>query len=134
MVFLLSSEEINFITNNECCRLATSFKNKPHVAPVCYVFVGGYFFVSTDYGTKKLKNIKHNPFVSLVIDVYVPQNHKGIIVNGCVDLVEYGESYKKIYTIFFNKFEWVKKDPWIEGQSPFLKINPSLKVSWGLEK
>jgi nitroimidazol reductase NimA-like FMN-containing flavoprotein (pyridoxamine 5'-phosphate oxidase superfamily) len=134
MVLIFTLEELNFITNNECCRFATSFKNEPHVVPVCYVFVDGCFFVSTDYGTKKFKNVKYNPFASLVVDTYMPQNHKGIVACGGIDLVEYGEPFKKIYAIFYNKFEWVKKDPWIEGQSPFLKINPYSKVSWGLNK
>ncbi len=64
----------------------------------------------------------------------MPQNHKGIVICGPVELIERGESFEKIYALFFNKYEWVKKDPWFEGQSPFLKIIPISKVSWGLKK
>ena len=113
--------------------MATSFRNKPHVVPVCYIFTDGCFFIATDYNTKKLKHINNNPFVSLVVDAYIPQNHKGIVICGNVEVIERGESFMSIYMRFFNKFDWVRKNPWIEGQSPFLKINPHSKVSWGLK-
>jgi uncharacterized protein len=134
MVFYLSAEELLFLGDNECCRLATSLRNKPHVVPVCYVFADGSFYISTDYGTKKLRNVKNNNFVSLVVDIYHPQNHKGIVVCGSAQLIERGELFKKIYAIFFNKFDWVRNDPWAECESPFLKIQPNSKVSWGLNK
>ncbi len=133
MAFDFSFEELNFIVNNECCRLATSVRNRPHVVPVCYIFMDGCFFISTDYSTKKLKDINNNPLVSLVVDEYVPQNHKGIVICGDVEIIERGEPFTNIYTGFFNKFDWVRKDPWTEGQAPFLKIKPYSKVSWGLK-
>jgi uncharacterized pyridoxamine 5'-phosphate oxidase family protein len=134
MVFELSVEELQFLDGNECCRLATSFRNKPHVVPVCYVFTDGYFYVSTEYDTKKLRNAKNNNFVSLVVDVYIPQIHKGIVICGSAQLVEKGMLFQKIYAIFFNKFDWARNDPWSECESPFLKIQPNSKVSWGLNK
>jgi len=36
--------------------------------------------------------------------------------------------------MFYNKFEWVKSNPWLEGESPFIKIQPESKTSWGLNK
>lgn len=134
MVLEMSVEELNFIANNECCRLATCFRDRPHVVPVSYIFTDGYFYISTDYGTKKLFNIKNNPFVSLVVDIYTPSNHKGIVICGSVTLVEKGDCFKKIYEMFFKRFEWVKNNPWSEGESPFLKISPDTKASWGLNK
>jgi uncharacterized pyridoxamine 5'-phosphate oxidase family protein len=134
MVFELSVEELQFLDGNECCRLATSFRNKPHVVPVCYVFTDGCFYISTDYDTKKLRNVKNNNFVSLVVDIYLPQNHKGMVICGSAQVVEKGVLFQKIYAIFFNKFGWVRDDPWAECESPFLKIQPNSKVSWGLNK
>jgi uncharacterized protein len=134
MIFELSAEEAEFIVNNECCRLATCFKNKPHVVPVCYIFRDGYFYISTDYGTKKFYNIKNNPYASLVVDVYSPLNHEGVVICGSAILVERGELFKEVYTMFYNKFDWVKNNPWLEGESPFIKIQPESKTSWGLNK
>lgn len=126
-------EEKNFIIKNECCRLATCFKNKPHVVPVSYIFSDNCFYIASDYDTKKIKNIQNNPYVSLVVDIYLPTKHKGIVVNGTVEFIENGELFDNIYKKFFNKFEWVRRNPWVEGESPFLKICPYSKVSWGLK-
>ena len=134
MVFELSAEELQFLGGNECCRLATSFRNKPHVVPVCYVFTDGCFYISTEYNTKKLRNVKNNNFVILVVDIYLPQNHKGMVIYGSVQLPERGMLFQKICAIFFNKLEWVRNDPWAECESPFLKTRPNSNVIWGLNK
>ena len=134
MVFELSVEELQFLDGNVCCRLSTSFRNKPHVVPVCCVFIDGGFYISTEYDTKKLTNVKNNNFVSLVVDIHLPQNHKGIVICGSVQLVEKGMLFQKICAIFFNKFDWAINDPWTECGSPFLKIQPNPKVIWGLNK
>jgi nitroimidazol reductase NimA-like FMN-containing flavoprotein (pyridoxamine 5'-phosphate oxidase superfamily) len=130
-MFRLNPSEIKFILENECCRLATSFKDKPHVVPVSYIYENNFFYVSTDYNTKKLFNIKKNPNVSLTIDIYKPNLKKGITVNGIVRIIENGQLYNKIYLLFYGKFEWVRNDPWKEGEAPFLEIKPDAKASWG---
>lgn len=127
-----SSEEEKFIQTNECCRLATCFNGKPHVVPVSYVFLNNLIYIATDYSTRKFKNIKQNPFVSLVIDIYSSNNNKGIVLNGKVKIIENGIVFKKIYSIFFDRFEWVRKEPWSENEAPFLEINFYSKSTWGL--
>lgn len=128
----LSNSEIEFVMANECCRLATSHDDKPHVVPVSYVYENGLFYVATDYNTRKLKNIRLNPNVCLVIDIYQPGNHKGLVVFGVVRVVEHGELFRRIYSIFYEKFEWVRKNPWSENESPFLEIVPTSKIEWGI--
>lgn len=130
-MFQLTQREIKFVLENECCRLATSFKDKPHVVPVSYIYENNFFYVSTDYNTKKLFNIKKNPNVSLTIDIYKSNLKKGITVNGIVRIIENGQLYYKIYLLFYGKFEWVRNDPWKEGEAPFLEIKPYAKASWG---
>jgi uncharacterized pyridoxamine 5'-phosphate oxidase family protein len=121
MVFELSVEELQFLDGNGCYRLATSFRNKPHVVPVCYVFIDGGFYISIEYDTKNLRNVKNNNFVSLVVDIYLPQNHKGIVICDSVLLVEKAMLSQKIHAIFFNNFDCVRNDPCREYESPFLK-------------
>jgi uncharacterized protein len=127
MVFELSAEKLQFLDGNGCCRLDTSFRNKPHVVPICYVFIDGSFYIFTEYDTKKLRNVKNNNFVSLVVDIYLPQNHKGIVICGSAQLVEKGMLFQKIYAIFFNNFDWVRNDPCREYESQFLKIQQILR-------
>ena len=131
-MFQLTPSEFKFTIENECCRLATSFKDRPHVVPVSYIYENNFFYISTDYHTKKLYNINKNPNVSLAIDIYKPNQNKGIVVNGIVRIIENGQIYDKIYLLFYRKFEWVRNDPWKEGGAPFLKIKPYAKTSWGI--
>ena len=131
-MFQLTPSEIKFTIENDFCRLATSFKDKPHVIPVSYIYKDNFFYISTDYNTKKLFNIKKNPYVSLTMDIYKPNLKKGITVNGIVRIIENGQIYDKIYLLFYSKFEWVRNDPWKEGEAPFLEIKPYAKASWGI--
>ncbi|TVP42049.1 pyridoxamine 5'-phosphate oxidase family protein [Candidatus Nitrosocosmicus arcticus] len=131
-MFQLTPSEFKFTIENECCRLATSFKDRPHVVPVSYIYENNFFYISTDYHTKKLYNVNKNPNVSLAVDIYKPNQNKGIVVNGIVRLIENGQIYDKIYLLFYRKFEWVRNDPWKEGEAPFLEIKPYEKTSWGI--
>ena len=132
-MFQLTPNEIKFIRENELCRLATSFKDKPHVVPVSYIYDDNFLYISTDYNTKKLFNIKRNSNVSLTIDNYKPKFNKGITINGMARIIEKGQIYNNVYLLFYRKFEWVRNDPWNEGDAPFLEIEPTTKVSWGIQ-
>jgi len=125
-----SEKEIQFLEQNELCRFATaSRKGEPHVVPVSYVFHEGYPYIVTDYGTRKLKNLRENPHAAILVDTAGTQ--KLLLVSGPVTLVEKGEEYKKLYKIFESKLSWVKRDPWKEGEAPFVKITPEFKAGWG---
>jgi PPOX class probable F420-dependent enzyme len=41
---------------------------RPHAAPVWYLYEEGVFIISTGRGSRKHRNIEHNPNVTLVID------------------------------------------------------------------
>ncbi len=128
---MFSRMERKFLEGNEVGRLATVGRDGfPHVVPVCYLFRGGFFYVATDYGTKKYRNVKENPKVALVVDTYKP--HKAVMVQGRIEVLERGEEFRKIREEFYRKFEWARKDPWEEGEAPILKLIPEKKVSWGL--
>src|SRR5918911_144050 len=122
--------EEKFLLENEACRMATSHNDIPHVAPVTYVYKDGFFFIATDYNTRKYNNIKANRKIALSVDVYNSSvENKAIIIQGNVDIIKRGQEFKDLYQIFNDKFEWVRKDPWKEGEAPFLKIKPFKKVT-----
>lgn len=126
-----SRREREFLERHEVGRLATvDKKGLPHVVPVCYLFRKGFFYVATDYGTRKYKNVRENPKAALVVDTYKP--HKAVMVQGRVEVLERGEEFRKIREEFYRKFEWAREDPWEEGEAPILKLIPEKKVSWGL--
>jgi nitroimidazol reductase NimA-like FMN-containing flavoprotein (pyridoxamine 5'-phosphate oxidase superfamily) len=127
-----SDAEKDFLNNNEACRLATCHDGMPHVVPVSYVFEDGRFYVATDYETKKYENINLDNRVALLVDVYDSVDNKAVSVQGTAEIIENGEDFARLYGIFYNRFEWVRRDPWDEGEAPFIKISLNKKVSWGL--
>ena len=127
-----SPKEKKFLTSIEEARLATIGKTFPHVKPVSFVFKDNVFYVATDYKTRTYKNVKQNPRAAITIDIYKPGGHKAVLAQGKIDVIEQGAEFKKIYEIFFEKFEWVRRDPWKENEAPFLKLVPVTKTSWGL--
>jgi nitroimidazol reductase NimA-like FMN-containing flavoprotein (pyridoxamine 5'-phosphate oxidase superfamily) len=127
----LSSKEIDFLKSNELCRFATaSRKGEPHVVPVSYIWDQDYAYVVTDYGTRKLKNLRENPHAAVLVDS--SETQKLLLLSGPVEIIEKGEEYRRLYKLFFSKLSWVKRDPWKEGEAPFIRIKPNFKTGWGL--
>jgi uncharacterized protein len=129
-----SEMEKKFLVDNEVCRVATvSPNNIPHITPVCYVFLENSFFFATDYNTRKYKNLKQNKNASLVVDLYDSPNNKAVIIRGTSKFIERGDVFTRLYDMFHRKFEWVRQDPWNEGEAPFVEVTATHKASWGLE-
>ena len=128
-----NQKEIGFLNSLEEARIATSHNDIPHVKPVSFVKINNSIVIATDYNTRTYSNIKFNHNVGIVIDVYKSGGHKAICIQGKAEIIENGEEFKKFYDIFYKKFQWVRKDPWIENEAPFLKIIPNTKISWGLD-
>jgi nitroimidazol reductase NimA-like FMN-containing flavoprotein (pyridoxamine 5'-phosphate oxidase superfamily) len=129
-----TKKEEKFLLENEVCRAASSHNDIPHVTPVTYIYENSWFFIATDYDTRKYKNLKTNKNIALVVDIYNSSvENKAVVIHGTSQIIERGEEFKKLYQKFDKKFEWVRNDPWKEGEAPFIKIKPSSKISWGLE-
>ena len=122
----------DFLKEHVMCHIATAGKNcVPHVVPVSYIYCNEKVYISTDYQTKKLRNLKENPKAAVVVDDINP--NRGVLIWGKASIIEKGEEYRKIYKIFYEKFEWVRLNPWKEGEAPFIRIEPSGFSSWGLK-
>ena len=127
-----NSNEIEFLHSLEAARIATSHNDVPHVKPVSYILDNDSIVIATDYDTRTFSNIKSNPNTGIVIDVYKHGGHKAVSIQGKSEVIENGPEFQRIYNMFYEKFEWVRKDPWKENEAPFLKIIPKNIVSWGL--
>jgi len=126
-----TEKEKKFLTSIEEARFATASKSMPHVKPVSFVFQDDSFYIATDYKTVTYKNIKKNPRAAISVDIYKIGGHKAVLAQGDVEIIEDGSEFKKIYAVFFEKFAWVRKDPWSEKEAPFLRLVPRHKTSWG---
>jgi uncharacterized protein len=129
----LSTGEIDFLKSNEMCRFATaSRKGEPHVVPVSYVWDEACAYIVTDYGTRKLRNLRQNPHAAILVDS--AGTRKLLLISGPVEIIERGEEYNRLYKLFYSKLDWVRRDPWKEGEAPFIKIIPTFKTGWGLRQ
>jgi nitroimidazol reductase NimA-like FMN-containing flavoprotein (pyridoxamine 5'-phosphate oxidase superfamily) len=128
---VLSSGEIRFLNSEQLGRLATATKDAvPQVTPVLYVMDKDNFVIATDYGTKKLENLRQNPKASIVVDTAEP--NRGVMIVGDCEIYERGKEYLRLLKILFRKCEYYRKNPWGEGESPILVIKPQKHFSWGL--
>ena len=126
-----NAEEERFLKDNEVGRLATISKDGlPHVVPVCYMYRSGDLWVATDYETGKYRNLRSNKKVALVVDTGYDSN-RGILIQGRAQIYERGKEFRRIYAVFHKKFNWVRANPWKEGEAPFIRIRPIRKAAWG---
>ncbi len=129
----LTKRETGFLEENGICRFATaSRKGEPHIVPVSYIWSEGHAYIVTDYKTRKLRNLRQNPNAALLVDTNGTQ--KLLMLSGPVEIIEKGEEYRRLYKLFHSKLAWVRRDPWKEGEAPFVKITPTFKAGWGLGK
>jgi nitroimidazol reductase NimA-like FMN-containing flavoprotein (pyridoxamine 5'-phosphate oxidase superfamily) len=127
-----SRNEIQFLRSNEICRVATCKNNLPHVTPVSYIFNDGKFYFATDYNTVKYANLKKNNRISLVVDTVQNNKNIAIVTMGIAKLIHSRKKFENLYGLFYDRFEWVRQDPWKEGEAPFVMVIPKSKVSWGI--
>jgi nitroimidazol reductase NimA-like FMN-containing flavoprotein (pyridoxamine 5'-phosphate oxidase superfamily) len=128
-----TENEEKFLETHEEARIATSHQDVPHVKPVSYIYQNNVFFIATDYNTRTFKNIKINPKVGMVVDIYSSKKHMAVCIQGSAEILEQGSEFLETYKMFSEKFTWVRNDPWKENEAPFLKIKVNNKISWGLE-
>lgn len=132
-MLVLSKKETQFLKSHELCRLATVSKQCiPHVTLVVYAMDGQNVIIAIDYGTRKFANLKENQNVSLVVDTNRP--NAGLVVQGKCQMFERGAEYVRLLKILFDRFEFYRKNPWGEGESPILKVVPSKTASWACEQ
>ena len=126
---VLAPKQLKFLEDHEVCRLATASKDaKPHVVPVIYALDGENIVVAIDYGTKKLKNLRANKNVALVVDEYRP--NRAVMIEGECEILERGKEYLRLLQVLFDRFPSYRRNPWGEGESPILKIRPAKAVMW----
>jgi uncharacterized protein len=127
-----SRNEIQFLRSNEICRVATCKNNLPHVTPVSYIFNDGKFYFATDYNTVKYANLKKNNRISLVVDTVQNNKNIAIVTMGIGKIIHRGKKFENLYDLFYDRFEWVREEPWKQGDAPFVMVIPKSKVSWGI--
>jgi nitroimidazol reductase NimA-like FMN-containing flavoprotein (pyridoxamine 5'-phosphate oxidase superfamily) len=87
----LRSEKISrFLTRpqSKLLRLAVVTEDEtPHISSVWYLWRNGCFYISTSEDRLKVRAIKHNPNVALVVDTDV-MPYEGVIVEGVATITK----------------------------------------------
>jgi PPOX class probable F420-dependent enzyme len=137
-----------FINAHRVARLATADEvGRPTVIPICYVFDGTSFYSAIDQKPKRvvpeelrrIRNIRANPNVALVIDDY-SENWSElayVLVHGVAEILEPNESMSERATAISAlrlKYDQYRSMP-IEG-NPVIKIVPNRVQLWsgGIER
>ena len=126
---VLKARELEFLGSHEVCRLATASREaRPHVVPVVYTMDGEDVIIAIDYHTRKLRNLRENKAVALVVDDYRP--NRGLMIEGECEIYERGKEYLRLLQLLFDRFEFYRRDPWKEGESPIIRVRPAKAVLW----
>ncbi len=114
---------------------------KPHVVPVCFVYDGEFIYSPIDNKPKgvasaklkRVRNIVHNPNVSLLIDEYFEDWNKlyYIIIHGKAELIYQGDSYLSSLELLCGKYNQYRDMGLQELGLHVIKITPYKIVSWG---
>ena len=135
-----------FINAHRVARLATADAvGRPAVIPICYVFEGIYFYSAIDQKPKRvapmelrrIRNIRVNPNVALVIDDY-SENWSElayVLVHGVAEILEPHNSalheQAAAITALLLKYDQYRSMP--IDQNPVIKIVPTRVRVWSAE-
>jgi len=127
---IFTDSENEYLRKNNFCRFASVSPNGwPHLVPVGYTLNGNSFLISTEFTTKKLRNVREDPKVALIVDDPA-RPRKAISVQGEVKILEKGPEFqdalKKIVGQHGEK--WGFK----EGEQAILEVRVFKKYSWGV--
>ena len=136
----LSAGALRLLRSARIGHLATSDKSgQPHVVPICFVFDGTDFYSPIDekpkrtapQKLKRLKNIRANPQVSLVIDRYDEDWTKlgYVLAFGTARILSRGEKHRKAVRLLRRKHRQYRS--MAIQERPMIVIRPSRVITWG---
>jgi general stress protein 26 len=102
---------------------------RPHAAPSSFVWHNGCFWLPTESGAVRVKNLTHNPYASLVLAEGEDEYHGAILTEGPVELVPTEDAPDEPGKLWLAKLghppEWA--DVWIV-------VRPARLFSYAAEK
>ena len=136
----LSPEASRLLRSARTAHLATADKSgQPHVIPICFVFDGNHFYSPIDEKPKRaapsklkrLKNIRENPNVALVVDHYDEDWRKlaYVLVFGKARILQSGEKHRRAVKLLRRKYRQYRA--MAIDERPMIVITPKRIVSWG---
>ncbi len=136
----MTRREKLFVQSARIARLATADeKGRPHVIPICFALDGKQLFSPIDEKPKKaaplrlkrIRNIRANPHVAVVIDRYEEnwQRLAYVLITGRAKILMRGARHKRAVRLLRKKYPQYRKMR-LEGR-PIIRIIPTGYKCWG---
>lgn len=120
--------------------LATADRNgQPHVIPICFVFDGEELYSPIDEKPKRtsplllkrIKNIRQNPYVSVVVDRYDEDWRRlaYVLIIGKAKVLAKGRRHKRAVLLLRRKYPQYRR--MAIHERPMIRIQPTRVTSWG---
>jgi PPOX class probable F420-dependent enzyme len=135
---VFTPEQLAFVEACRVAHLATAdAAGRPHVIPVCFVYVDGALWIAVDEKPKtttrlkRLRNILENPQVALVFDRYDEDWSRlaYVLVTGKAEVIEEARSRPEVLSGLRAKYLQYAAMR-LEGR-PAIRVVPGKVVSWG---
>lgn len=129
------------LSSARIAHLATADKTgQPHVVPICFVFDGKNFYSPIDekpkrtVQLKRLRNIKANPSVSLVIDHYEEDWRRlaYVLVFGKARILGHGITHRRAVKLLRHKYRQYRT--MAIHERPMISITGRKFVVWGPDR
>ncbi|MFQ5763125.1 MAG: pyridoxamine 5'-phosphate oxidase family protein [Candidatus Bathyarchaeia archaeon] len=133
----LTEGQTNFVKYQRVGRLATFSDGSIHVVPICPVFDGDAFYISTLPGSGKAKNLRKNNTATLLLDDYSEDWNRlvGVMIQGTADIIERGPEFQKAKKLLEDAFkQYLEMYHMKEGETIILKLNPTNIMGWDYTK
>jgi general stress protein 26 len=135
----------DFLSRPILARLATSAPSKddpnlyqPHNTPVWFHWDGGSLYISAFTSTRKVKEVRQNPFIAVLVDVEEAiDGVSAVLMEGRCEWIQDTELVqamsRRIYTHYMGEEGVQAKDPqsWIEDpENSIIKLTPTGIYTW----
>ena len=136
----LTKEQQRFIRSARVAHLATADREgRPHVIPICFAFDGEELYSPIDEKPKKrfplllkrIKNIRENPHVSVVVDRYDDDWRRlaYVLITGRAKVLVKGQRHQRTVLLLRRKYPQYRHMA-IQDR-PMIQIKPTRVKSWG---
>jgi PPOX class probable F420-dependent enzyme len=130
-----------FIASGRVGRLATADAGgQPLVVPICYAFDGQALYSAVDAkpkrtapaGLKRIRNLRENPRVSIVIDEYEEDwtRLRYVIIQGRADLLTDGPQFTHGVALLVSKYPQYQSLGLPRERGLMIRVTPSRVSAW----
>ena len=130
-----------FISEGRVGRLATAdASGQPLVVPICYAFDGESLFSAIDakpktpgpQGLKRIRNIRENPRVSIVIDRYDEEwsRLRYVIIQGQAEILTEGGAFSRGVDLLLAKYPQYRSMGLDREAGVMIRVEPGRVTAW----